>query len=78
MNKELEGMGLVRTGDGFILDNKDGFYSDNQDFIGLYDSRTCKAINKTVIIRMFSFLNECQVDELLEGLNDFDKYVLLS
>ncbi len=44
--RELRAMGFIRAHDGYLLDNRDGFYDDYPDnHVGTYDNRTSVPIS---------------------------------
>ena len=69
-NRELREMGLVRTSDGALLDNRDGFYDDAPDHLSEYDTRTMVAVSKSLLWKIFDVIgriaNEERARELIE------------
>lgn len=50
---ELRALGFVRAPDGYLLDNRDGFYDEHpDDFIGTYDNRTHAAIRYALLQKL--------------------------
>ena len=59
-DKVLNELGWIRTPDGAILDNRDGFYTDHpESFVGEYDTRTCVPIRKDLLMKL---IQEAQRD----------------
>jgi hypothetical protein len=54
---ELAGMGYVRARDGVLLDNRDGFFTDNSgDFLRTYDCRTFVAVRRSLLWKLLDAL----------------------
>jgi len=51
-DSELHGLGYIRTIDGKLLSNQDGFYDDHPDFLGTYDTRTMVAVSKSLLFKL--------------------------
>lgn len=71
-DRELREMGLLRSRDGRMLNNKNGFYDDVPDTLNEYDINACIAIRretlrKLIIIADPNLLAECNfLNELVD------------
>ena len=52
-DRELAELGFIRAADGWLLDNRDDFFTANpEDFVRTYDVRTLVAIRRELLARL--------------------------
>lgn len=56
--RELKELGYTVSREGYLLDNRDGFYDDNgDDHIRTYDRRTYVAISRGLLIKLIEAID---------------------
>lgn len=62
-DRELREVGLIRTWDGRLLDNRDGFYDDHPDPSAVYDARTSVVVSRGLLDALLACWVEHQKPE---------------
>jgi hypothetical protein len=66
-------LGLIRSPDGALLDNRDGFYDEHPDTIETYDCRTHVAVSRALLSKLIALANaggDADIHDILSGHPD--------